>query len=161
MSLMRWKGMAAGLLCVAAYAHAGDIYQWKDAQGKVHMGDIVPHKYVDQAKKIQVRVDAAPAAAVDSAVSVPVVQNGQQTAASAPASAPSPEAGTDNQDTTSPKHRADQPGRQIEWDDPVKEEPSLHGKQPLDGAQPLGGAQPADGAWPMNKQRPFQPQPPH
>lgn len=157
MSLMRWKGIAVGLLCVTAYAHAGDIYQWKDAQGKVHMGDIVPHKYVHQAKKIHVRVDVAPPAPVDSAVSVPTVQNGQQAAASAPASAPPAEPGADSQDTASPKHRADHPGRQIEWDDPVKEEPTLHGKQPLDGAQPLGGAQPAEGAWPMDKQRPLQP----
>ena len=150
--LMRWKAIATGLLCVTAYAHAGDIYQWKDAQGKVHIGDMVPHQYAKQAKKINAKVNASagivPIAPAASAASTATVQNGEPAAASA-------DTKTGNQGVAAPKHRADQPGHQLEWDDPLKGEQTLYGKQPMEGKQPLEGKQPADGVWPMDTVRPL------
>lgn len=147
--LMRWKAVAAGLLCVTAYAHAGDIYQWKDSQGKVHIGDMVPHQYAKQAKKINAKVNA-------SAGIVPIAPAAsQQAAASAAAGASSADIKTSNQGVAAPKQRADQPGHQLEWDDPLKGEQTLYGKQPMEGKQPLEGKQPADGVWPMDKVRPL------
>lgn len=88
--------MAAACMGAALCAQAGAIYAWKDAQGVVHMGDVVPRQYAHTAKKLDVKVvnqgfslPKAPAASspqTDAASNAkPAAPEAPQTASSAPA----------------------------------------------------------------------------
>ena len=99
--------IAAACLGAALCAQAGAIYEWKDAQGVVHMGDVVPGQYAHTARKLDVKIvnrgfglPKAPAASgpqTDAASGgKPAASGSPQTAASAPPSANSTTGGSDS-----------------------------------------------------------------
>ena len=47
--------MIVALLCAGSAAFAGEVYKWKDAQGRVHYGD----KPIQDAEKIEVKAPAS------------------------------------------------------------------------------------------------------
>ena len=57
--------VAALLLAGACAAHAGDLYQWKDAKGVTHYSDAPPPKGHYAARSVHDQADAAPAAPPD------------------------------------------------------------------------------------------------
>ena len=52
----RQAGLIALLLCLTAVAWAGDIFQWRDADGKLHFGDAPPDQ--EQVEDVSDRYDA-------------------------------------------------------------------------------------------------------
>ena len=85
--------IAVGLLGATSLVQAGAIYEWKDAQGIVHMGDLVPRQYAHTAKKLDVKIVnqgfSLPKAPAASSLQTDAVSNGNPAAPQAPPTAAS------------------------------------------------------------------------